>query len=256
MSEEHKRRAQPVNQQQIRQESVRIARWLSRAGTASRRQAEVLIAEGRVRVNGKTVMHPAMRVAGTDRVDVDGTMLAQPGTPRMWRYHKPAGLVTTSRDPDNRATVFDSLPPEMPRVMSVGRLDINSEGLLLLVNDGGLKRNLELPANRWLRRYRVRVRGNLHKDALDALRAGLTVAGTRYRPMDVAIERHTGSGGWLSIGLREGKNREIRRALAAVGLGVSRLIRIGFGPFKLGTLQRAQTAEVPGHLLRKVLPSK
>jgi 23S rRNA pseudouridine2605 synthase len=231
----------------------RIAKVIARAGRASRREAERLIAEGRVRVNGHPIDTPALNVTEADRVEVDGHALAAPGTPRIWLYHKPAGLVTTARDEKGRPTVFDALPPDMPRVVSVGRLDLTSEGLLLLTNDGGIKRRLELPSTGWLRKYRVRINGQPKETDLEPLRRGMSVEGQRFRPMDVAIDRQQGANAWLTIGLREGKNREIRRALEAVGFPVSRLLRVSFGPFRLGDLKPGAVEEVKPRVVRDQL---
>jgi len=195
----------------------RIAKVLARAGVASRREAERLIAAGRVSVNGKRIERAALNVTEADRVAVDGREIGAPDPVRLWLYHKPAGLVTTTKDEQGRPTVFDELPEEMPRVMSVGRLDLNSEGLLLLTNDGAVKRRLELPATGWTRRYRVRVKGRPTDDTLAPLRAGLTLDGERFQPMTVRIDRQTGANAWLTVSLREGKKREVRRALEAVG---------------------------------------
>ncbi|MGA1684053.1 MAG: pseudouridine synthase [Gemmobacter sp.] len=231
----------------------RIAKVIARAGRASRRDAERLIAEGAVRVNGKLIDSPALNVLPSDIITVAGQPLAAPEPARLWLYHKPAGLVTTARDEEGRPTVFDNLPEGMPRVVSVGRLDLNSEGLLLLTNDGGLKRRLELPATGWLRKYRVRVKGAPDDATLDPLRRGITVEGERFQPMQVTIDRQQGANAWLTVGLREGRNREIRRALGAVGLIVNRLIRISFGPFRLGDLAEGAVEEVRARMLRDQL---
>jgi 23S rRNA pseudouridine2605 synthase len=231
----------------------RIARRLARAGVASRRVAETMIAAGRVAVNGRVIDSPALNVTAADRVTVDGKALAEPEPARLWRYHKPAGLVTSERDEKGRDTVFARLPPEMPRVMSVGRLDLNSEGLLLLTNDGALKRRLELPATGWLRKYRVRARGAPDDAALEPLRRGITVGGERFQAMSVSIDRQQGGNVWLTVGLREGRNREVRRALEAVGLTVNRLIRVSYGPFQLGDLAPGGVEEVRPKVLREQL---
>jgi len=231
----------------------RIAKFLSRAGVASRREAERMIEAGRVSVNGKTIAGPALNVTASDRVAVDGKPVAAADRPRLWLYHKPAGLVTTARDEKGRKTVFDALPEELPRVMPVGRLDLTSEGLLLLTNDGGLKRRLELPSTGWLRKYRVRVHG-VPKDAdLAPLRAGLVVDGERFQPMTASIDRQQGANAWLTVGLREGRNREIRRAMDTLGLAVNRLIRTGYGPFQLGQLKQGEVKEVKERVLRDQL---
>ncbi|CUH78759.1 pseudouridine synthase [Tropicibacter naphthalenivorans] len=234
-------------------EGDRIAKVISRSGRASRREAEKLIAEGRVAVNGVTIDSPALNVTDKDRVTVDGVMLAVPQAPRIWLYHKPTGLVTTTRDEKGRKTIYDELPEDMPRVMSIGRLDLNSEGLLLLTNDGGIKRKLELPSTGWLRRYRVRVKGNPSDDMLKPLRDGIVVDGQRFQPMIVNLDRQQGANAWLTVGLREGKNREIRRAMADIGLSVNRLIRISYGPFQLGQLKSGEVEEVRRKTVRDQL---
>ncbi len=231
----------------------RVAKVIARSGRASRREAERLIAEGRVRVNGRVIDSPALNVTAADRVEVDGTEIGPPDTPRLWLHHKPAGLVTTAKDEKGRPTVFDNLPEGMPRVVSVGRLDLNSEGLLLLTNDGGIKRRLELPATGWLRKYRARVNGTPEDADLEPLRRGIAVGGERFRPMEVTLDRQQGANAWLTIGLREGKNREIRRALEAIGLPVSRLIRVSFGPFRLGDLKPGAVEEVKPRVVRDQL---
>jgi 23S rRNA pseudouridine2605 synthase len=232
----------------------RIAKWLARAGHASRRDSERLIAEGRVRLNNVAVTHPATFVGGDDLVQVDGAIVSPPERARVWRYHKPPGLVTTHRDPQGRPTVFEKLPPGLPRVVSVGRLDLTSEGLLLLTNDGALARRLELPATGWLRRYRVRVHGNADERALAALARGLTVDGVRYGPIDAGLDSRRGENAWLAVSLREGRNREVRRVMAHLGLTVTRLIRVAYGPFQLGALPRGAVEEVPARVLRDQLP--
>ena len=231
----------------------RIAKVLSRAGVASRREAERMIELGQVAVNGKVIDSPALNVLPTDRITVDGKPVAAPEPARLWLYYKPEGLVTSASDEKGRPTVFDQLPPELPRVMSIGRLDLNSEGLLLLTNDGALKRRLELPATGWMRKYRVRIKGNPTDADLEPLRAGLTVEGERFQPMVVVLDRIQGANAWLTVGLREGKNREIRRAMFALGLTVNRLIRISYGPFRLGDLQPGEVSEVKGRVLRDQL---
>lgn len=228
----------------------RIAKVLSRAGVASRREAERMVEAGRVTVNGKVVLTPALNVIPKDRILVDGAPLAEPEPPRMWLYHKPAGLVTTERDEQGRDTVFDDLPEDMPRVMSVGRLDLNSEGLLILTNDGALKRQMELPATGWLRRYRVRIKGSLSEQKLDILRGGVTVEGVTYAPMEVTFDRQQGANAWLTVGLREGKNREIRRVMEGQGVIVNRLIRISYGPFQLGNLKPGEVEEVKQRIVK------
>jgi 23S rRNA pseudouridine2605 synthase len=231
----------------------RIAKVLARAGIASRREAERMIAGGRVAVNGSVIESPALNVGAADRISVDGKPLAKPDPPRLWLYHKPAGLVTSARDEKGRPTVFGQLPAEMPRVMSVGRLDINSEGLLLLTNDGEIKRRLELPSTGWTRKYRVRVHGTPSDDVFEPLRKGVTVEGERFRPMSVTLDRQQRSNAWVTVALREGKKREIRRAMDAIGLRVARLIRVGFGPFRLGDLAPGAVSEVKPRIVRDQL---
>lgn len=227
----------------------RIAKVLARAGLASRRDAEEMVRAGRVTVNGRKLDTPAVTVTASDRITVDGKPLPAPDRARLWMYHKPAGLVTTARDEQGRATVFDNLPEGMPRVMPVGRLDLTSEGLLLLTNDGEVKRKLELPATGWLRRYRVRVHGTPTEAQLAPLKAGIVIEGERFQPMIVGLDRQQGANAWLTVGLREGKNREIRRAMEAVGLTVNRLIRVSYGPFTLGDLPSGEVREVPARVL-------
>ena len=231
----------------------RIAKVLARAGVASRRDAEKLIGEGRVAVNGKVIESPALNVTARDKIEVNGRPLEAPEPARLWLYHKPTGLVTTAKDEQGRPTIFDDLPDEMPRVMSVGRLDLNSEGLLLLTNDGGLKRRLELPSTGWLRRYRVRVKGNPTDAMLEPLREGIVLNREEFQPMQVVLDRQQGSNAWLTVGLREGKNREIRRAMESIGLTVNRLIRISYGPFQLGPLPVGEVEEVRRRVLRDQL---
>ena len=212
-----------------------------------------MIAAGRVAVNGKVIDSPALNVTEADRVTVDGAPVGAPEPPRIWLYHKPAGLVTTERDEKDRPTVFGALPEDLPRVMSVGRLDLNSEGLLLLTNDGAVKRRLELPSTGWLRRYRVRINGAVSEAQLDALRAGITVEGVAYQPMVVTFDRQQGANAWLTVALREGKNREIRRAMQALDVTVNRLIRISYGPFQLGELKAGAVEEVKRRVVRDQL---
>jgi 23S rRNA pseudouridine2605 synthase len=232
----------------------RIAKWLARAGVVSRRDAEKLVASGSVRVNNETITHPATFIQPEDLVVVDGKLIDPPDRTRLWRYHKPEGLVTTHRDPQDRPTVFQKLPATMPRVVSVGRLDLNSEGLLLLTNDGGLARRLELPSNNWIRRYRVRVFGRPEPAELAALAKGLVVEGVRYKGIEAALDSRKGDNSWLSISLQEGRNREIRKVMAHMGLQVTRLIRIAYGPFQLGVLERGGVDEVNAKVLREQLP--
>ncbi|AIB18863.1 pseudouridine synthase [Brucella suis] len=236
--------------------SERIAKRLARAGIASRREAETMIAAGRIAVNGKVLESPAVNVKRTDIITVDGKPLRQTERTRLWLYHKPAGLVTTNRDPEGRPTVFEALPPEMPRVLSVGHLDINTEGLLLLTNDGGLSRVLELPSTGWLRRYRVRAHGKVTQQQLDELKNGIAVDGVFYGSVEAELERVQGANVWISIGLREGKNREVKNILGALGLTVGRLIRVSFGPFQLGDLEEGAVREIKGRTLRDQLGDK
>jgi 23S rRNA pseudouridine2605 synthase len=219
----------------------------------SRRDAERWIAAGRVSVDGRVLNSPAVTVTAANDIRVDGTPLPGPERPRLWRYHKPAGLVTTHRDEKVRPTVFAALPKELPRVISVGRLDLNSEGLLLLTNDGALARRLELPATGWLRRYKVRVHGEVNPDRLTALEKGITIEGVAYGSIRASLERLQGSNAWISLALREGKNREVRKVLEHLGLPVTRLIRLSFGPFQLGNLARSEVAEVPKKVLTEQL---
>ena len=231
----------------------RIAKFLSRAGVASRREAERLIEAGRISVNGTIISSPALNVTAKDKVLFDGQHVESAAAPRLWLYYKPIGLVVSERDEKGRKTVFESLPPELPRVMSVGRLDLNSEGLLLLTTDGGIKRRLELPSTGWLRKYRVRVKGSPTDADLEPLRKGVTVDGERFQPMTVTLDRQQGANCWLTIGLREGKNREIRRAAESIGLQVNRLLRVSYGPFQLGKLKPGEVTEIQGRVLRDQL---
>jgi len=233
----------------------RIAKWLARAGRASRREAERLIAEGKVSLNGVPVSHPATFVTAGDIVQVSGEPVDPPARARLWRYHKPEGLITSHKDEAGRPTVFERLPNTLPRVVSVGRLDLNSEGLLLLTNDGALARQLELPSNGWLRRYRVRVHGDVAPAALSALAHGVTIDGIRYAGIEAGLDSRKGTNSWLTVSLREGRNREIRKVMAHLNLSVTRLIRIAYGPFQLGTLDRGAVAEIPPKVLRDQIGS-
>ncbi len=237
-------------------EPMRIAKAIAHAGLCSRRDAETWIGQGRVAVNGKVLTTPAHVVAPGDIVTVDGKPLPATGLPRLWRYHKPKGLVTSHKDPQGRQTVFEALPPELPRVVSVGRLDLNTEGLLLLTTDGALARHLELPSTGWLRRYRVRAHGRVSQADLDRLAKGITIDGVHYGPVEARIDREQGTNVWLSLGLREGKNREVKRLAEALGLTVNRLIRISFGPFALGDLTPGQVSKVKPRVLRDQLGAK
>ncbi|RWN46771.1 MAG: pseudouridine synthase [Mesorhizobium sp.] len=231
----------------------RIAKRLARAGLASRRDAEELIAAGRVKVNGRALTSPAFNVMPDDIIHLDGMEIPPIERTRLFLFHKPAGVVTTNRDPEGRKTVFDVLPAELPRLMTIGRLDINTEGLLLLTNDGGLSRVLELPATGWLRRYRVRVHGKVEESALAGLREGIAVDGVFYGAIEATLDREQGTNAWLTIGLREGKNREVRNILGSLGLDVTRLIRISYGPFQLDDLAEGHVLEIKGRVLRDQL---
>lgn len=214
-------------------EPMRIAKAMARAGLCSRREAERWIADGRVSVNGKLLKTPACEVGPKDKVIVDGRPLPTAEPVKLWRYHKPRGVVTTHADPQGRPTVFEKMPPELERVISIGRLDFNTEGLLLLTNDGGLARFMELPATGWVRRYRVRAKGRVTTEQLASLKAGLDVDGVQYGPIEAAVDSVQGANMWLTIAIREGKNREVRKILAHLGVEVNRLIRVSFGPFQL-----------------------
>ena len=234
----------------------RIAKVMARAGVCSRRDAEAWIAEGRVAVNGEVLKSPAFNVSETDNVRVDGKPLAAPERTRLFLFHKRRGLVTTARDPEGRQTVFSVLPPDLPRLVAIGRLDINTEGLLLLTNDGGLARVLELPSTGWLRRYRVRAHGIIEQGTLDRLSGGVTIDGVDYLGVEAKLDREQGANAWLTLGLREGKNREIKKILEHLGLAVNRLIRVSFGPFELGDLPEGEVMEVRTRVLRDQLGVK
>jgi 23S rRNA pseudouridine2605 synthase len=234
----------------------RIAKAMARAGLCSRRDAEAWIANGRVVVNGAILSSPALNITEGDDVRVDGRPLALAERTRLFLFHKPRGLVTTARDPEGRPTIFDALPEDAPRLIAVGRLDINTEGLILLTNDGGLARVLELPATGWLRRYRVRAHGEIEQAQLDPLAGGITIDGVDYAGIEATLDRSQGSNAWMTLGLREGKNREIKKVLEHLGLSVNRLIRISFGPFQLGDLEEGQLAEVRTRVLSDQLGAK
>ena len=231
----------------------RIAKVMARAGLCSRREAERWIVAGRVAVNGQVLETAAVTVTAADSVTVDGKPLAAPERSRLWRYHKPPGLMTTHRDPQGRPTVFERLPADMGRVISVGRLDLNSEGLLLLTNNGELARRLELPETGWTRRYRVRVYGTVDEDRLAALAKGAKVGGVAYGPIRAKLDSHKGSNAWLTVSLAEGRNREVRRVLEPLGLTVNRLIRLAYGPFQLGRLERGAVAPIPRKVIAEQL---
>lgn len=232
----------------------RLAKVIARAGLCSRRVAETWIGAGRVSVNGVTVTSPATTITEADRVAVDGETLPGRQTTRLWLYHKPAGLMVTERDPEGRPTIFERLAEVgLPRVVSVGRLDFNSEGLVLLTNDGGLKRVLEMPSTGWLRRYRVRAFGSVDQERLDELAHGITIARVHYGPIEARLERRQGANQWLTVAMREGKNREIKNVLGALGLKVNRLIRTSYGPFQLGELEPGEVRQVRSKVLRDQL---
>ena len=232
---------------------MRIAKLLARAGLCSRREAERWIYAGRVSIGQSILKDPALNVELSEQISVDGKPIPKLEPTRLWRYHKPPGLIASNRDPEGRPTVFDRLPKTLPRVISIGRLDFNSEGLLLLTNDGELARRLELPKTGWSRRYRVRVFGKIEESYLDSLRQGSKISGIHYGPIEAKIETKIGHNSWLMVTLREGKNREIRRIMADFGLEVNRLIRIAFGPFQLGKLRRGEVSEIPPKALRENL---
>ncbi len=247
------REAQPERKLITAEEPERIAKVMARAGVASRRDSEAMIAEGRVSVNGTVLESPAFDVKPTDIVLIDGEPLPARERTRLWLYHKPRGVVTTNFDPEGRPTVFDVLPEDLPRVLTIGRLDINTEGLLLLTNDGGLARVLELPETGWLRRYRVRAFGEVTQDVLDTVKDGVTIDGIQYGPVTARFERQQGFNTWLTVDLREGKNREVKTVLEHLGLTVNRLIRISFGPFQLGELEEGEVDEIRSRVLQDQL---
>ena len=231
----------------------RIAKVIARAGICSRRDAEKLIAEGRVKVDGVVITSPALNVTSTNLVMVNDKLLAEPEGARMWRYHKPSGLVTTHKDEKGRPTVFANLPKHLGRVVSVGRLDFNSEGLLLLTNDGEIARRMEIPTAGWTRVYRARLFGKVNQADLDRLAQGTTIAGVKYGPIVADIERAKGMYSWATVSLKEGKNREVKRVMESLGLRVARLIRTAYGPFQLGQLAEGAVEEIPARLWREKL---
>ncbi len=234
----------------------RLAKFMARSGVCSRRDAEELIKQKRVTVNGEIVDTPAFNVEGNEKILLDGEKLPEREQTRLWLYHKPAGLLTTHKDTEARATVFDHLPAGLPRVISVGRLDLNSEGLLLLTNNGELSRKLELPENGWSRRYKVRVHGFVNKKKLEDLAKGTVVDGINYGPVKAELESQNGTNSWLIVTLNEGKNREIRKLMKSIGLEVARLIRLSYGPFQLGSLKKGEVREVPQKVLKEQLGGK
>jgi len=234
---------------------MRIAKFLAQTGVASRRDAEELIRQGRVTINGETITSPAINVSGEEKILLDGERLPEKENTRLWLYYKPTGLVTTHKDEKGRNTVFDNLPPTLPRVISVGRLDLNSEGLLLLTNSGELAHKLELPANGWTRRYKVRVFGQIKDKDLQKMRDGVTIDGINYGSIKAEIESAQGANTWLKVTLTEGKNREIRKVMKYFGLEVSRLIRLSYGPFQLGAMKKGEVKEIPQKVLREQLGS-
>jgi len=235
---------------------MRIAKAMARAGLCSRREAERFIADGRVSVNGRKIDSPALNVSSADKIIVDGKPLPLAEPIKLWRFHKPKGLVTTAKDERERKTIFDVLPKDMPRTITIGRLDINTEGLLLLTNDGELARHIELPSTGWLRRYKVRAKGSVTQDKFDALKKGLTIDGVNYGPVDAQMIKEQGANCWFTMGLREGKNREIKKIAEHLGLNVNRLIRLSFGPFMLGDLKEGEIEEVKSHILADQLGPK
>lgn len=237
------------------QKGDRIAKVIARAGYCSRRDAEKWILDGRVSVNGKAISSPALNILPSDRVIVDGKPVSKEGLePRLFRYHKPVGLITTHKDEHDRPTVFEHLPYGLPRLISVGRLDLNSEGVLLLTNDGDLSRHLEMPSTGWIRRYRVRAFGYVDQSTLDDLQHGITIEGLKYAPIMAKIDKEQGRNTWMTISLTEGKNREIRKVMEHLGLQVNRLIRLSYGPFQLGNLPKGEVEEVRLKTLQEQIP--
>ena len=232
-------------------ESSRIAKVIAASGSASRREAEKMVMAGRVKVNGQVLSTPAFNVSETDVILLDGAPIPAKEPPRLWRYYKPVGVVSSTRDDRGRPTVFDNLPSDLPRVVSVGRLDLNSEGLLLLTNNGELKRWLELPSTGWLRKYRVRAKGYQTEEGLKRLRQGIVVDGETFGSIEATFDRQTGANAWFTVGIREGRNREIRRAFEVIGLRVNRLIRVSYGQFRLDGLTPGKVEEVPKRILRE-----
>jgi 23S rRNA pseudouridine2605 synthase len=238
---------------EIPEPKERLAKRIAGAGLCSRREAEVWIADGRVKVGGKKITTPAFTVTPSDSVTVDGKLLQGKEAPRLWLYHKTTGLMTTHKDPQGRPTVFEKLPPSLGRVISIGRLDFNSEGLLLLTNDGGLARKLELPSNGWIRRYRVRVFGSITLQMIAAMKKGVEADGVQYGSVEVTIDSQKKDNSWLTVSLKEGKNREIRNIFEYFGCKVSRLLRLSYGPFLLGGLPPGEVKEVTNKVLRSFI---
>ena len=236
------------------QDGERIAKYLARAGVASRREAEAMIERGEVRINGRKLTTPAFKVSGREDIRVNGKPVKAHDPTRVWRYHKPAGLITTTSDPEGRRTIFEELPKSLPRTITIGRLDLTTEGILLLTNDGGLARAMELPKTGFIRHYRARAHGKITQDQLDTLKGGITLDdGTRYTSIEAELERETGTNNWINVRLTEGKNREVRKALEHLGLKVNRLIRTQYGPFELADLRPGVVEEIPSEVLRAEL---
>jgi 23S rRNA pseudouridine2605 synthase len=243
----------PAKKTESAYEGERLAKRIARAGLCSRREAERWIEEGRVKVAGQVVKTPALNVSETDSISVDGKLLQANEPMRLWLYHKPPGLMTTHKDPEGRPTVFEVLPKTLPRVISVGRLDMNSEGLLLLTNDGGLARKLELPSNGWIRRYRVRAYGAVPDSMIEAAKTGVSIEGVNYGSVEIAIDSQKGNNSWFTVSLKEGKNREIRRIFEHFGCKVSRLMRTSYGPFALGALPKGELKEVTTRVIKSFI---
>jgi 23S rRNA pseudouridine2605 synthase len=233
----------------------RIAKVIARAGICSRRDAEKLIDQKRITLNGEIVQTPATKVSAKDKICVDGEALPQKEELRVWRFYKPVGIVTTNRDEKGRKTVFDILPSSIPRTVSVGRLDLNTEGLLLLTNDGTLAGKLENPKTGWIRRYRVRVHGIVNNNKIKKLEKGISIDGINYASIKATIDSTKGTNTWLTVSLTEGKNREIRKVMEFLGLSVNRLIRVSYGPFQLGNMKKGEISEISGKALREQLGS-
>ena len=235
---------------------TRIAAYLARCGLGSRRACETFVTDGRVSVNGQPIAHPSFKVAASDQIALDGEVIKAPEETRVWRYHKASGVICTRSDPQDRTTLFANVEPRLGHVVSVGRLDLNTEGLILLTNNGALARHLELPANGWVRRYRVRVYGRITQRMLDGLRGGVTVDGIEYGPVNSMLEAQQGANSWVAVGIKEGKNREIRRIFEHLGCKVSRLIRVSYGAFQLGKLPVDGLEEIPAKMLREQFGEK